>query len=162
MFKVSLYVTCFGRMCNILTCEGKGDVADGINQSFLSDLDVFLLFQPFSSFSEHLPAAFWVLSPQCWVLGLFPPPLDSLSSPAVLSIPILGLSPQIPTSSWSLDMASVTPTSLAWHLGHGGGDTLTPLFVLLPCPCSSLSLLHCVHVLQASSVMMRWSLSDCW
>lgn len=49
------------------------------------------------------------------------------------------------------------------HLGQGGGfgwwhgDILTPLLVLLPCPCPSLSSLQCPHILQAFPVKMWWS-----
>lgn len=40
------------------------------------------------------------------------------ASPAVLSVHIVGVGPQIPASSWSIGMACVTPASLTWHLGH--------------------------------------------
>lgn len=44
--------------------------------------------------------------------------LNLLTSPVVLSVHIMGVGPQIPASSRSLDTACVTPASLPWRLGH--------------------------------------------
>lgn len=44
-----------------------------------------------------------------------------LTTPVVLSIHIMGVSPQILAFSQSLRMVYITPASLTWHLGHEDG-----------------------------------------
>lgn len=89
----------------------------------LSNLDVFLLLWGLLElFSTSRCGILVASSPVlCAEVMLCSSVFALLASPVVLSIHIMGVSPQIPASSWSLYMAYVTPASLTWRLRHEGG-----------------------------------------
>lgn len=139
-----LCVICFSPMPSILL-EGW---CDAVNQSLLSDLDVILLFQAFSSFSEHLHVAFWALGAPWGSAAQHSHPGGQCPNPK----------PQTPPTSWSLALAPVTPTSLAWHLGHGGGFAWChpePVWVLLSSPSN-------VSTSSGFFSNVWWSFLGCW
>lgn len=125
-----------------------------------------------SCFSRPAPAFQYIWM---WNFGSCPPILWVLGYSLLLWSHSPALLCSAFTSWGSVPKSPHPPGALAWLLSLPqawfgtwgmevalGGDILTPLFLLLPCPCPSLSLLHCFHLLQAPSVMMWCRFLDCW
>lgn len=117
----------------------------------------FCFSRPSPAFQDTWMWHFGSCPPRCWVLGYSL--LLWAHSPALLcsAFPSWGSVPKSPNPSGALTWLLSLPR--AWLGTWGmevalGGDILTPLFVLLPCPCPSP--LQRSHILQAFSVITSW------